>query len=79
MFDNAEIKKLRQDIDALSELIGTLVEESEVRHTDVMNKLELLEERIQQEVSSDDIEDIKSGIEEVKMAVENVEGTLEES
>jgi len=78
MFDNPEIKRLRQDIDALSEQIEKLIEKVEVQHTDVMNTLELIEDGIQKEVSSDDIEDIKSGIEEVKIAVENVEGTLED-
>ena len=81
MFDNPEIKKLQQDIDALSEIIGTLVETTEIRHADVMNKLELIEAKLEQEEEdmTGQMEDIKSEIEEVKIAVESVEGTLEEA
>ena len=65
MFDNPEIKRLRQDIDALSEQIENLIEKVEVQHTDVMNKLDLMEQKVEQETEelSEKIEETKSDIE----------------
>lgn len=80
MFDNPEIKKLRQEIDALSELVEKLIESQEVRHADVMNKLELIEQKIEQEEGdlSSQMEDIKSDLEEVKEAATSIDEQLGE-
>lgn len=80
MFDNPEIKRLRQDIDALFELIEKLIETTEVRHADIMNKLELLEEKLEQEGQdmTGQIEDIKSDLVEVKEATESIDTQLGE-
>lgn len=72
MFENAEIKKLRQDIDALSEMVEKLLEAGETRHADVMNKLELLEQKVDEKgdeianVVEEAKNDIEQGIEESK-------------
>lgn len=80
MFDNPEIKRLRQDIDALSEIVEKLVESQEVRHADVMNKLELIEQAIEEEEGdlSSQMEDIKSDLEEVKDAATSIDEQLGE-
>ena len=70
MFESREIKALRQDVDALSEQIEKLIEGQEVRHADLMNKLDVIEAKIEQEEGdlSSQMEDIKSELEEVKEA-----------
>ncbi|OHB20369.1 MAG: hypothetical protein A2854_01290 [Parcubacteria group bacterium RIFCSPHIGHO2_01_FULL_56_18] len=80
MFDNAEIKRLRQDVDALSEEIEKLIEGQEVRHADIMNKLELIESKIEQEEGdlNSQMEDIKSELEEVKEAATSIDEQLGE-
>jgi|GEM_PF-2717611 len=80
MFDNPEIKMLRQDVDALAEMVEKLVESQEVRHADVMNKLELIEQAIEQEEGdlSSQMEDIKSDLEEVKEAATSIDEQLGE-
>ena len=86
-----EIKALRQDVDGLSEQISILVENAEVRHAEIMAKLDFLEERIaasgEEEISeisekvsknlSADIEDIKTEVENVSEMVQNIEEGLD--
>lgn len=80
MFDNAEIKKLRQDTDALSEQIEKLIETQEVRHADIMNKLELIEQKLEQEGEdvTEKMEEIRAEIEEVKDTATSIDTQLEE-
>jgi predicted nucleic acid-binding Zn-ribbon protein len=80
MFDNPEIKKLRQDVDALSELVEKLIEGQESQHADVMEKLELIESKIEQEEGelSSQMEDIRSELEDVKEAATSIDEQLGE-
>jgi len=80
MFDNPEIKKLRQDIDALSEQVEKLIEAQEVRHADVRNKLELIEQKLEQEGEdvTEKMEEIRTGLEEVKDTATSIDTHLEE-
>ncbi len=81
MFDNPELKKLRQEIDLLSGILENMAQTQEDRHAEIMEKLEVIEAQLQEEGESGagQIDDIKSEIEEVKSVVESVEGSLEES
>ena len=74
MFDNPEIKKLRQDIDLISEMIERLLEASETRHDDLMNKLEMLEEKV-----NDKGNEIATAVEDAKYEIEQgIEESKEE-
>jgi predicted RND superfamily exporter protein len=77
--DEAEFKLLRQEVDGLSEQISILVENHEVRHAELMAKLDFLEERIvesgeseAEEISEKVSEQISAEIEGIKTEVENM-------
>lgn len=89
MEESEEVKALRQDIDALSEQISILVENAEVRHAEIIAKLEFLEERIADSKADElaghiaqtmapDIEELKQGMQGIAEAVKKVQESLEE-
>ncbi len=76
MFESSEIKQMRQEIDGLTEQVRLLNENSEFRHQEVVVKLDLLsdalDELIQKEVSTADIEDIKATMETTQSEVSDL-------
>ncbi len=80
MFDGVEIKGLRQDVDALTEQISMLQETLEVRHMEVLAKFDRIEEMIgliaEQEVTQDDIEDIKSTVAHTNNEISDIAETI---
>ena len=52
MFDNPEIKKLRQDIDALSAQIEMSQESAETRHAEVLAKIDAFSQFLRDDVES---------------------------
>ncbi len=77
MFDSAELKALRQEIDGLTEQLRILVENQEMQHQDVMAKLDMLEEAVGKEVSQDDVEDIKTLVEATSVEVSDLAETVQ--
>ncbi len=82
MFENQEIKGLRQDVDLISEQISRLVEMLDSRHADVIMRLELLEEKIDagfsKDISRQDIEDIRVNTETVREEVSEIAEAIQE-
>jgi uncharacterized coiled-coil DUF342 family protein len=76
MFDNGEIKSLRQDVDALSEQISLLIETLENRHMEVMARLDVLEEKVG-EIRQEDIDEIKGAAEEIRGEVSDLAETMQ--
>ena len=63
MSDSEELKRLQQDVDALSEQVAMLQESLDVRHSEVIARLEVLDETIKsglegiEEFMQDDMDD----------------------
>ena len=63
MSDSEELKRLQQDVDALSEQVAMLQESLDVRHSEVIARLEVLDETIKsglegiEEFLQDDMDD----------------------
>lgn len=77
MFDNPEIKALRQDVDVLTEQITVLIDLVEERHAEIMNKLELLEvsfqdsaEHIDEKIDDISVEVDQTSVDEIKELIE---------
>ncbi len=81
MFDNPEIKGLRQDIDLISEQISKLVEMLDSRHAEIMTRLDVMEEKLDvgfsEEVSQSDIEDIKATVEQTNEEITELTETVQ--
>ncbi len=71
---------MRQEIDGLTEQVRIMNENQEIRHQDLMNKLEQLadavEDRSRQEVSQEDIEEIKVAVDSTQSEISDLVETV---